>query len=153
MSSSSVPPLPESFAAESARSTDSGTLPQRPARRRVEKPAQVPRLDFSKLKDQLEDDEDEDDMDGEGHDDDNYEDDDLDEQDMQAHGKVNRDPQIGDCEDDEDACWPSFERCSIREAGHICHPPAKAIGRPQNPVGYDDDDDLPDLPEGLSRHS
>lgn len=159
------PPPPESFAVESARSADSGQLPQRP-RLEMFKPSNVPCLDFSKLKDQLEDDEDEEEFEGEGQEEEGFEDEDLDEQDMQAHGKINRDrddqqgsSNYDECED-EDACWPSFERCSIRDAGHICHPPAKAAAglRPQNPMGYDDEDShsdhsLPDGPEGLSRHS
>lgn len=146
----SVPPLPESFAADSARSSDSlPGLPQRPTRGMVRKPDYVPSLDFSKLKDALEEDEeDEEDMDGEG-----LEDEDMDE--MQAHGKMSRDPESPveyDESADEDACYPSFERCSIRDAGHICHPPMKGGGgysRPPNPVGFDDDDDDEDgLPEG-----
>jgi len=167
----SVPPLPDSFAVDSARSADSGMLPQKPTRCPVQKPSHVPGLDFSKLK-QLEDEEEDDDMEGEegqdGEEGSGFEDDNMDEQDMQAHGKINRAPDSpGDYEsegEDEDACWPSFERCSIRDAGHLCHPPAKAISRPPNPVGYDDDrsDDASDddderehdrLPEGLSRHS
>lgn len=47
--------------AESARSTDSGMLPQRPTRRQFVKPARVPSLDFSRLKIQLDDEEDEED--------------------------------------------------------------------------------------------
>merc|ERR1740117_1962049 len=78
----SVPPLPDSFAAESARSEDSGSLPQRPTRRGGPKPDNIPQLDFSRLKDTMEEDE-EDEMDDEG-----YDDEDLDE--MQAHGKLSR---------------------------------------------------------------
>merc|ERR1711865_148736 len=108
----------------------------------------------------MEDDEDEEDgMEGEGdgRDEEGFADEELDEQDMQAHGKVHREQTSVDYDDgeDEDACRPSFERCSIRDAGHLCHPPPKAGGRPQNPMGYDDDDASDDdgLPEGLSRHS
>merc|ERR1719284_893942 len=70
----SVPPLPESFAADSARSEESGGLPQRPTRRQVIKPDHVPRLDFSKLKDAMDEDDEEDEIEGEG-----YEDEELDE--------------------------------------------------------------------------
>jgi len=155
----SVPPLPESFAAESARSTDSGQLPQRPTRRHISKPDHVPTLDFSKLKDQLEDEDDEDDMPGEGHDspdDQGYDDMDLDE--MQAHGKVHQHNALDlDDGEDEDACWPSFERCRLGD-GHISQA-AGRLARPQNPIGYgyddDDDNDLndDDLHAGFSRHS
>jgi hypothetical protein len=53
----SAPPHPESLdmgvgvsCTDSARSTDSGMLPQRPTRRQVMKPDRVPSLDFSRLK-------------------------------------------------------------------------------------------------------
>jgi len=46
---------------ESARSTDSGMLPQRPTRRHVLKPPHVPALDFSRLQQQPEEDEEEED--------------------------------------------------------------------------------------------
>lgn len=154
----SVPPLPESFAAESARSEDSGMLPQRPPRGESVKPVQVPRLDFSKLKDQLEDEEDEEETPGEVQYESRYTDEELDE--MQAHGKITREQReqyalAHNDTEDEDACWPSFEQCKIQELGHICHPSEKAFNRPSNPVGYDDedDDDEGGLPEGLSRHS
>lgn len=156
----SVPPLPESFNAESARSTDSGMLPQRPPRRQVVKPAHVPQLDLSKLKDQLDDeDEEEEEMEmAGGPDEHGFDDDDLDE--MQAHGKIVREHLMqGEYDDgDEDPCWPSFDHAghNFRDPGHMGHPPMKAAGkitRPQNPVGYDDDDDDDMLPEGLSRHS
>merc|ERR1740130_1675492 len=160
----SVPPLPESFAQESARSEDSGQLPQRP-RTRLPKPSNVPQLDFARLKDAMEEDEEEEGSEGEeGQDEQGYDDDDLEWEEMQAHGKIarelNKPPEDYDDASDEDACWPSFERCSIRDAGHICHPPAKAMmERPQNPNGYsdasasDEENDENAMLEGLSRHS
>lgn len=54
---------------ETARSTDSGMLPQRPTRRHVVKPAHVPALDFSRLKIQLDDEEEEEEDEGEYQDD------------------------------------------------------------------------------------
>eukprot|EP00931_Biecheleriopsis_adriatica_P006323 TRINITY_DN107739_c0_g1_i1.p1 TRINITY_DN107739_c0_g1~~TRINITY_DN107739_c0_g1_i1.p1 ORF type:complete len:669 (-),score=111.55 TRINITY_DN107739_c0_g1_i1:210-2216(-) len=45
---------------ETARSTDSGMLPQRPTRRHIVKPASVPVLDFSLLKQNIDDEEEED---------------------------------------------------------------------------------------------
>jgi len=44
---------------ESARSTDSGMLPQRPTRRHVVKPSHVPALDFTRLQQHLEEEEEE----------------------------------------------------------------------------------------------
>lgn len=155
----SVPPLPESFAVDSARSADSGQLPQRPTRLVIGKPSNVPCLDFSKLKDQLEEDDDEEEFEGEGQQEEGYEDEDLDEQDMQAHGKINRD------RDDQQGS-SNYDECEDEEfyaQGHPGHPPkdfyAQAAGglRAQNPMGYDDEDSHSDrddsLPEGLSRHS
>lgn len=60
----SLPPFPDSLGvsgADSARSTDSGMLPQRPTRRHVTKPDHVPKLDFSRLKNALEEEEEEED--------------------------------------------------------------------------------------------
>lgn len=54
---------------ETARSTDSGMLPQRPTRRHVVKPAHVPALDFSRLKIQLDDEDEEEEDEGEYQDD------------------------------------------------------------------------------------
>lgn len=53
------------YDADTARSTDSGMLPQRPERRNIMKPAHVPRLDLSLLK-QNEEEEEEDEEEGEG---------------------------------------------------------------------------------------
>mmetsp|Transcript_117435 Transcript_117435/g.216217 ORF Transcript_117435/g.216217 Transcript_117435/m.216217 type:complete len:639 (-) Transcript_117435:109-2025(-) len=65
----SLPPFPDSSlgvsGAESARSTDSGMLPQRPTRRHVTKPESVPKLDFSRLKNALEEEDEEEDEEGE----------------------------------------------------------------------------------------
>jgi hypothetical protein len=68
----SVPPFPMETGQEytdSARSTDSGMLPQRPPMFGRERPQHVPRLDFSRLKEQMEEDEEDDDMEAEGQDD------------------------------------------------------------------------------------
>lgn len=66
----SLPPFPDSSlgvsGAESARSTDSGMLPQRPTRRHVTKPEHVPKLDFSRLKNALEEEEEEEDEEEDG---------------------------------------------------------------------------------------
>jgi len=52
------PPQPDPLAGnESSRSTDSGMLPQRPTRRIVVKPENVPALDFSRLRQHVEEDE------------------------------------------------------------------------------------------------
>merc|ERR1711972_1245623 len=138
----SVPPLPGDGAGESARSTDSGMLPQRPTRRHVVKPDNVPRLDFSRLKDQMEEEEEEE-MEAEGSPGEKHagvpmdyhygQDDDLgsDYGEMQAHGKISRheDMGLGDL---------SEEMMHHRVHGEFM--------RPDNPVG-DDDDDYDDYDE------
>jgi hypothetical protein len=92
----SVPPLPgEAGGDSSVRSTDSGMLPQRPTRRHVVKPDNVPRLDFSRLKDNLEDEEEEEEeMELEGQD---VQEEDLgsDYAEMQAHGKISLHDDMG----------------------------------------------------------
>jgi hypothetical protein len=133
----SVPPLPCDGGSESVRSTDSGMLPQRPTRRHVVKPDNVPRLDFSRLKDEMEEEEEEEEMEAEGSPgekqagvpmDYHYgQEDDLgsDYEEMQAHGKISRheDMGLGDL---------SEEMMHHRVHGEYM--------RPDNPVGNDDDD-------------
>jgi len=63
-------PAPESMecllnSCESARSVDSGMLPQRPTRRHVMKPRNVPSLDLTRLQQQLEEEQDEEEQDRE----------------------------------------------------------------------------------------
>merc|ERR1719375_1868921 len=92
----------------------------------------------------MDEDDEDDEMDGEG-----YDDEDLDE--MQAHGKLSRQshsdgdyPHGGEYDDGEEGdCWPSFDRCAVKEPGHICQPPEARgeLPRPGTPVGYDGVDD------------
>jgi hypothetical protein len=84
----SMPPFPMDMmnneGGESARSTDNDMLPQRAPFFGRERPDYVPKLDFSRLKDQLEEDEEEEEMEGEGQEDDRG----SDYGEMQAHGKI-----------------------------------------------------------------
>lgn len=115
----SAPPFPGETGNEyidSARSTDNDMLPQRPPMFGRDRPDYVPRLDFSRLKEQMEEDEEEEDMEAEGQDDDR---DDYGE--MQAHGKVSH-----------------FEDCTLSEdQDHIDHRVhGQRLGN-ENPLGYD----------------
>lgn len=56
------PPVMDAGGQDSARSTDSGMLPQRPTRRIIVKPDHVPTLDFSRLRIGMEEDEQEEEL-------------------------------------------------------------------------------------------